>query len=118
MSTQPHINAYSFGRIDIDGRTYTADVIILPTQVRADWWRDQGHVLKPADLSAVLEASPQALIVGQGAYGRMEVPAATVAWLQEAGIDVVCGKTPQAVEAYNESSKGTQKVAAALHLTC
>ena len=118
MNTQPHINAYSFGRIDIDGRTYTADVIILPGHVQADWWREEGHVLKPADLVAVLEASPQILVVGQGACGRMEVPAATLVWLQQAGIEVVCGKTPQAVEAYNERSKGTQKVAAALHLTC
>lgn len=118
MSTQPHIDAYSFGRIDIDGRTYTADVIILPGQVQADWWRDQGHVLKPADLSAVLEARPQILVVGQGAFGRMEVPAATLAWLQEAGVEAVCGKTPQAVEAYNERCKHSQKVAAALHLTC
>ena len=99
-------------------QTYTADVIILPEQVRADWWRDQGHVLKPADLSAVLEASPHVLVVGQGAYGRMEVPAATLAWLQEAGIEAVCGKTPQAVEAYGERCKGSRKIAAALHLTC
>ncbi|HUW85023.1 MAG TPA: MTH938/NDUFAF3 family protein [Phycisphaerae bacterium] len=118
MNTQPHINAYSFGCIDIDGRTYTADVIILPGQVQADWWREEGHALKPVDLSAVLEASPQVLVVGQGAYGCMRVPPATVAWLREAGIEVVCGKTPQAVEAYDERCKGSRKVAAALHLTC
>jgi hypothetical protein len=118
MNTQPHINTYSFGRIDIDGRTYTADVIILPGQVQADWWREQGHVLKPADLPAVLEAKPQVLVIGQGAYGRMQVPAATLAWLQEAGIEVVCEETPQAVEAYNERCKGSRKIAAAMHLTC
>ena len=109
MSTQPHIDAYSFGCIDVDGRTYTADVIILPGHVQADWWREEGHLLKPTDLAAVQEALLQVLVVGQGAYGRREVRPATLAWLQEAGIEVVCGKTPQASRRTTSDPKVARK---------
>ena len=49
----PRIDTYVFGRIEIDGCTYTSDVIILPTGVRDNWWRDEGHKLKPGDLKQV-----------------------------------------------------------------
>jgi len=33
------ITRYRFGEIEIDGRTYTADVIITPERVVDTWWR-------------------------------------------------------------------------------
>ena len=65
MSTPPRIDSYEFGRIVIDGQEYTSDVIILPEGVRGNWWRQEGHVLKPGDLSTVLAAGPKALVIGQ-----------------------------------------------------
>ena len=118
MAQPPLITAYDFGRIEIDGRAYTADVIVLPSGVRGNWWRDEGHRLKVGDLSAVLEASPRILVVGQGAYGRMDVPDETRAHLQRAGIEGVYLPTAPAVEAYNDSCQRGESVAAALHLTC
>jgi hypothetical protein len=118
MSTQPRIGVYEFGRIEIDGRTYTSDVIILPTGVRANWWRDEGHALKPEDLRDVLDASPDVLVIAQGAHGCMRVAGETLACLREAGIEAVCAPTEQAVKVYNERCKSDQRVAAALHLTC
>lgn len=118
ISGQPRIGSYAFGRIEIDGRTYASDVIILPGGVRGNWWREQGHTLKPGDLSSVLEARPKILVVGQGAHGAMRVTDETLACLQEAGIEVVCLPTARAVEAYNERCRRGEVVAAALHLTC
>jgi len=118
MTGQHHIGAYSFGRIEINGQTYTSDVIILPTGVRSNWWRDEGHALKPGDLADVLEASPAVLVVGQGAHGCMKVLDETLAYLNQAGIEVVCMPTAKAVEAYNERLRRGDNVAAALHLTC
>ena len=117
-SRQPKIGAYEFGRIEIDGQTYTSDVIVLPTGVSSNWRRDEGHTLKPADLSAVLEASPEVLVVGQGAYGAMRVTDETLASLKDAGIEAVCTPTAQAAEIYNERTQRGEAVAAALHLTC
>ncbi len=118
MNGQPRIDTYSFGSIEINGRTYTADVIILPAGVRSDWWRNEGHTLKPGDLSDVLEASPHVVIIGQGAHGLMRVTEETLTCLTQAGIEPVCVPTARAVEVYNERSQRGEKVAAALHLTC
>jgi hypothetical protein len=112
------IDSYEFGRIEIDGQTYTKDVIILPGSVRGGWWREEGHRLRVDDLSSVLKASPATLVVGQGAYGRMTVPKETIASLEEAGIETICAPTAQAVDIYNEHRRRGENVAAALHLTC
>jgi len=118
MAGGPQIDSYEFGRIEIDGQTYTDDVIILPDGVRGGWWREEGHRLKVNDLSSVLEASPATLVVGQGDYGQMTVPKETIASLEEAGIETICAPTAQAVEIYNERSRRGENLAAALHLTC
>ena len=117
-SGPPGISSYSFGRIEIEGRTYTSDVIILPSGVRSNWWRDEGHTLEPGDLTAVLEASPEVLVIGQGTHGVMRVTDETLACLKQAGIEAVCAPTPRAVEVYNEHRRQGEIVAAALHLTC
>ena len=116
MST-PHIETYRFGRIVIDGQSHDRDVIILPDRVLGGWWRKEGHVLHPDDLEAVFEAAPALLVVGQGAYGRMEVAPETRQALQAAGIELLAQPTEQACQTYNRLREG-QTVVAALHLTC
>lgn len=114
----PRIGSYRFGQIEIDGQTYTTDVIILPAEVSGKWWRDEGHLVKPDDLTDVLEASPDVLVIGQGANGLMKIAPETLARLSEEGIEAVCLPTAPAVEAYNEKAAQGENVAAALHLTC
>jgi len=118
MSAPPRIGSYTFGHIEIDGQTYAADVIILPTEVRSNWWREEGHTLKPGDLYPVIEAGPKVLVVGQGAHGAMRVTDQALTCLKQAGIEAICLPTAQAVEAYNERCRRGEPVAAALHLTC
>ncbi|MGC9398298.1 MAG: Mth938-like domain-containing protein [Anaerolineae bacterium] len=113
----PKINAYRFGHIEIDGQSYTSDVIIFPDHVMSGWWRQEGHVLYPTDLESVFEADVEALIVGQGAYGRMRVTQATRRKVKSAGIDLIVQHTHDAVETYN-AMREEKNVVAALHLTC
>ena len=117
MSGAPTVESYQFGEIAIDGQTYDNDVIILPDGVRPEWWRDKGHVLQPQDLDTVMDARPEVLIVGQGAYGRMRVTRETRESLDDANIELIAAKTADAVNTYNEMRQ-ERKVAAALHLTC
>jgi hypothetical protein len=111
------IESYAFGRIVIDGQAYNADLILLPDRIVDGWWRQEGHVLHPADLDAVFDAAPAVLIVGQGAYSRMRVADETARAVERAGIEFIVLPTPEAVERYNSLPAG-QRAAAALHLTC
>ena len=113
----PQIDDYTFGQIVIDGEIYINDVIIFPGRVMSNWWRDQGHALSVDDLQDVLAASPQVLIIGRGANGRMSVPASTRNHVEEQGIEVVIHKTEKACQVYNQIS-GEKEAVAALHLTC
>ena len=94
--TVPKIESYRFGQIVIDGRRYDRDVIIYPDRVDGQWWREEGHSVAPADLWGVLQAPPELLVIGQGSPGLMDVPAATLQRLQQAGIEVIVEPTGRA----------------------
>jgi hypothetical protein len=113
-----HIDAYSFGKITIDGRLYAADLILYPDRVEEGWWRGEGHRLAPEDLSKVLRDPPDILLVGTGASGCMAVPETTAAKFREKGIEVRAMRTAEAVAEFNRLQGKGKKVAAALHLTC
>lgn len=108
---------YSFGRITIDDKTYTSDVIIYPGRVDPSWWRKQGHYLQPVDLEDIVNAKPDVVVIGTGAYGVMQVPKETVRSLESKGIEVHVARTEDAVKIYN-SIPGDKTTVAALHLTC
>jgi len=111
------ISQYSFGSIIIDGRNYRSDVIIFPGRINPSWWRKEGHYLRPEDLEEVAAAKPSVVVIGTGASGVMHVPAETVKWLEDRGIEVKVARTGEAVDIYNALKDNTEAVAA-LHLTC
>jgi hypothetical protein len=111
------IESYEFGRIHIDGRSYTSDVIVFPERVQSSWWRKEGHRLAVEDLREVVEAKPEVLVVGTGYSGLVEVPKETTEFIRSKGIELKAAPTKRAVEIYNELSKN-KRVVAALHLTC
>jgi hypothetical protein len=113
----PKIEAYRFGHLVVDGETHSKDLIILPDRVVSGWWRQEGHVVHPDDLAVVFDADPEILIVGQGAYGRMQVTSEANQSLQAANIKLVALPTEQACQTYNQM-RAHRRVAAALHLTC
>jgi hypothetical protein len=113
-----NIAGYHFGRIDVDGRTYTSDVIITPERVIDGWWRQQGHTLAVADLDNVLAATPDVLVIGTGYLGRMSISQETRRHLDALGIEVREARTGDAVHDFNRLQKEPGRVVAALHLTC
>jgi hypothetical protein len=110
------IDHYEFGRIVIDGREETRDLIILPDRVVRDWWRRDGHALVLDDLGEVLGELPSHLVVGTGAAGRMRPDPDTIQQLQDRGLTVEALPTSQAVRRFGELDPAN--TAAALHLTC
>jgi hypothetical protein len=112
-----NIDSYTFGRIVINGKIYTSDVIIYPGRVNASWWRKEGHLLQLADVEEVLQAKPEVLIIGSGYAGVMRVPREIIDWIVRQGIEVIVERTSKAVKVYNDLQHA-QTVIAALHITC
>jgi hypothetical protein len=112
------IDSYTFGHIKIDGRLYTSDVIIFLDRVDSTWWRKEGHSLYREDISEVLNAKPDVLILGTGYFGMMMVPKNTLDHITSAGIEVRISRTAKAVELYNSLQDKKNTVIAAFHITC
>ncbi len=111
------ITDYSFGKITINGDTYTSDVIIYPDRVYSAWWRKEGHLLQVEDLSDVINAGIPVLIIGTGFYGAMKVPDKIIDYLKSRNIGTHVEKTGRAVSLYNKITDERPAIAA-LHLTC
>jgi len=110
------IDGYRFGRVVVDGEEQTRDVIVLPDRVVTGWWRAEGHRLVLADLGDVVEELPERLLVGTGAYGRMQPDPEVLEELRRRGVEVEAMPTDEAVRRYRELDP--RRTAAALHLTC
>jgi hypothetical protein len=112
----PEMQGYAFGRVTVDGREETRDVILLPERVVRDWWRKEGHSLVLEDLDEVLDELPERLLIGTGAYGRTRPDPGALETLRARGIEVEVLPTADAVQRYTRLDP--RKTAAALHLTC
>lgn len=113
------IDNYKFGRIVIDGKAYTKDLIIFPDRIKRQWWRDEGHLLQVQDLSDVWEEKLDKLIVGKGANRRMKISKGVENKCQELGIELTAKKSSEACEEYNQlSKKEKENSILAIHLTC
>ena len=110
------IDLYEFGKIIIDGKTYTDDAIIIGGKVYPDWWRAQGHFLQKMDLGPILEAEIHTLLIGTGHEGAMKVGDDVREYCKEKGIKLIELKSKKAVDRYNEIMGNG--IAAGIHLTC
>jgi hypothetical protein len=111
----PEIDGYGFGRVTIDGREETRDVIVLPKRVVGGWWRKKGHGLVLEDLDGVLDELPERLLVGTGTNGQMRPDPGALETRRARGVDVEVLLTAEAVRRHQLDPR---KTAAALHLTC
>jgi len=109
------INDYKFGRIKIENKTYTDDIIILGKNVKPKWRRLKGHNLAKDDLNEVIIYGPDLLIVGTGTYEKMQVPSNLS---EKLNFKVISYPTKEAVEKYNQEIKENKRIAGAFHLTC
>ncbi|MHA1778294.1 MAG: Mth938-like domain-containing protein [Candidatus Heimdallarchaeaceae archaeon] len=109
---------YSFGKIKVNDSEHTADLIVGPDFLKANWWRKEGHKVCLEDLAEVENLKPEILIIGTGAYGRVRVPQSVIEAFEKQDCTVKVLKTKQAVELYNLLTEKQKKVVAALHLTC
>jgi len=111
------IESYDFGRIVTDGRKFGSDAVIFPDRIDGNWWRKEGHTLSVDDVNEIVEAKPEALVVGTGYSGLMKIHPQTEQYLRSSGIELIAAKTEKACKTYNDLFK-SGRVVAAFHLTC
>ncbi|MGB9757765.1 MAG: Mth938-like domain-containing protein [Candidatus Bipolaricaulaceae bacterium] len=110
------LSGYRFGRIEVDGIPYAEDIWVCAGRI-GRWWRKEGHRVHPEDLGEVLALSPEAVVIGTGFSGLVQVLPEVEALLSSRGIELFIRRTKEAVELYNALSQ-EKRVAALLHLTC
>ena len=110
------IESYNFGKIRIDGKEYTHDVIISADGVES-WQRPDNHWAGIEDVKKIIEKKPKTVIFSTGYSGVAKVSEETKEHLKKLGIEVVIEPTKKACDTFNKLSKDPG-VIAALHLTC
>ena len=112
------IDNYSFGKIVINGQVYTGDLKIVKGKVSSGWWRKSGHSVSVDDVTDILAAKPDILILGKGNPGLMKSEAALRKALNADKIELIEQNTSKAVQTFNRLTEEGKDVAAGFHLTC
>jgi hypothetical protein len=107
------IESYEFGRIVVDGKIYTSDIIIGDRI--SSWWRREGHEVCREDIEKI---GAEILVIGTGASGLVRILPDAEEFARKRGMKIIAEPTRKACETYNRLSTSGKKVAAALHLTC
>lgn len=115
---QPLIDDYGFGEIIIGGERFRHDVIVTPSRIISDWWRQEGHRLQLQDVRDFLLEKADVVIIGTGYDGMMRVEPEVVDAFKSKGKDVVILKSREAVRKYNDFVMAGRKVMMFIHLTC
>lgn len=112
------VESYRFGKIKVQGKSYSSDLIIFPDLIHSNWWRKKGHLLHLEDLEILKDTEIDSLVIGTGSIGRMKVPEEVINKLKQKEINVIVCKSAEAVERYNNLAKAGNNAALAIHLTC
>jgi len=119
MMPMPAIDAYQFGRMTINGKLFTTDLIILPSgKVIDNWRRKTGHSLEYNDLKTLIQTEPETIIVGTGASGAMQVTQNLLSQLNDLAIHVDIHSNKKAITLYNQKITTNRNISACFHLTC
>lgn len=113
------IEQYFFGSITISGKQYRSDLKIINGQVYPNWRRKSGHTVEIAEVTDILNAKPDYLVIGSGSFGRMNLSDRLRQHLSDCGIQqVIKEPTSTAIQTFNQMYTDGKNVAAGFHLTC
>ena len=114
-----HFGKFSFGSLQIDGRTYEEDVVIERGEIRkrkkrpSKKFRDEfGHT--PLSIEEKIPWKCQRLVIGTGAYGRLPVMNEVKVEAQRRHVELVVVPTNDALRLIESEPKAN----AILHVTC
>jgi hypothetical protein len=112
--------AFTFGSIEIDGKIYEHDLMLVGGKVRkrrkgpSKSLRSRyGHT--PLSLAEDIPWRCKRLVVGSGAAGALPVMEDVVEEASRRGIELIVLPTPQALRKLEKAGKDTNAI---LHVTC
>ncbi|MFO7785920.1 MAG: MTH938/NDUFAF3 family protein [Thermodesulfobacteriota bacterium] len=112
------IQKIAFGKLVLDGRTFTSDLVIFPDGEVLDGWRRQrGHRLSMEDISGLVKAGPDVIVAGTGAFGRLTPDPDLEERLLQSGILFLPARNKKAADLFNQRISA-ERVGACFHLTC
>jgi len=120
-TTQPRVSALVFGRVTVDGKEHTNDVIFEKGKVRE---RDKGpsrHLKDayghtPLSVKEAIPWNSKRLLIGIGMDGQLPVLDEVKAEARRRGVELILLKTPEAVKYLEEHAADEMNVI--LHITC
>ena len=114
-----HFGKFSFGSLQIDGRTYEQDVVIERGEIRkrkkrpSKKFRDEfGHT--PLSIEEKIPWKCQRLVIGTGAYGHLPVMKEVKVEAERRHVELVVVPTNDALRLMERESDAN----AILHVTC
>lgn len=120
--TSPRITGLAWGRTEVEGHGAFKDAKLWPGGARAWDWRETGTEhspgIQPADVTELLDAGAEVVVLSRGQQQRLEVMDATIAAIERHGASAEVAVTPDAVERYNELAARGRAVGALVHSTC
>ena len=115
-----HFESFSFGSIQIDGKTYDYDVVLDGGFIRKRHKKPSrqlrstyGHT--PLSLSEKIPWDCRRLVVGTGAQGALPLVPELEREAERRGVELVSLPTADAIALLGKDSEGTNAV---LHVTC
>jgi len=109
------INGKTFGKVIVDGKTFSHDVLVLADGSIRN--RLGHHTFTLEEFNLLSEQNPDVIIVCLGHSSVVKVDPKVLSAAKERGIELIMLSTPEATEKYNELSK-EKKIAISVHVTC
>ena len=110
------IEEFTIGSFRIQGKQYLGDIKIVDGKVR--YWQDRHkQILQLKDIDSLLVKKPEALIIGTGCSGLLQIPEEVQRMLRLAHVHVIIQKTPEACKTYNKLAETQKNVTAILQAT-
>jgi len=112
------IDHYQFGSITINGQKYDFDVEVRLNKEVLRWQREESHIFNLKDVERAMRENPEIIVFGTGAYGLARLSKEVQDFLKNKGVEIIIGKTAEAVESFNNLIKEKKKAIGLFHLTC
>ncbi len=115
------IESNEFGKIVVDGKNYTKDIIItgngkvIARPSDAETKYGTHHVIVLEEMKLMLMDNPRVIVIGTGQYGACHLEKGVEEEIKKQGVRLLIERTPKAIHLFNNIN---ERKAGLFHLTC